>query len=129
MRRRRGWRATARTIAIILALIIFVILSPAIIFLVLPWTLRSYHKRLEAAAGGFACLSCSRILGLESLQLADAAWRAYFNKLHEENPGCRIRVQRYVHAICPACGTRYTFLERERAFVKAPCRSPDGAQA
>jgi hypothetical protein len=101
-------------------LVIFVVLSPVIIFLVLPWTVSSYRKRLEAAAGTFACLSCSRILGLESLQRADAAWRAYFDKLHEENPGCRIRVQRYVHAICPACGACYTFLERERAFVKAP---------
>jgi hypothetical protein len=38
-------------------------------------------------------------------------------ELREKHPGSRIRVVRYFHAICPACGAHYAFLERERTFV------------
>jgi hypothetical protein len=44
--------------------LIFVALSPVIIFVVLPVIQRIYRKRLEAAACAFACLSCGGLLGL-----------------------------------------------------------------
>lgn len=120
MRRRRGWKATANLVAAVLVAIVFVVFFPVIIFVVLPLAERSHRKRLEASACAFACLSCGRILGLESLQLGDAAWRAYVSELREKYPSCRFRRVRHLHAICPACSAQYTFAEREKTFVPVP---------
>jgi hypothetical protein len=102
--------------------VIFVMLSPVIIFLVLPLATALYRRRLRSAACAFRCHSCDGILGLESLQLADAAIR----ELCSERSGSRYRVRfvRYLHAICPACGARYTFVERARTFMTAPAHGP-----
>jgi uncharacterized membrane protein YbhN (UPF0104 family) len=118
MRRHRGWKAAANTIASVCLAIIFVVLSPVIIFLVLPLVMAAHRRRLQAAARAFECLSCGGILGPESLRLADAAWREHFRKLLEKHH--RIRLLRYLHAICPACSARYTFVEHDRTFVPAP---------
>jgi hypothetical protein len=118
MRRRRGWRAKADlTVAIFMA-VIFVVFFPVIVFVVLPLAERNYRKRLEAAARAFACLSCGRILGFEAIQLGDAAWRAYLSELRDKYPSRRFRLVRHLHAVCPACGAHYTFVERERTFVR-----------
>jgi hypothetical protein len=119
MRRRRGWSAALNGIALAFLAIIFVVLSPVIVFLVLPFVQFAYRKRLETAAHRFACLSCGRILGLESLRLADAAWGEHLRKLLENHHRV-LRMVRHLHAICPACGARYAFVERERTFVPAP---------
>jgi hypothetical protein len=118
MQRHRGWRATANGILVLFLALIFVALSPVIIFVVLPIIQRIYRKRLEAVAGAFACLSCGGLLGHASLRLADAAWREHVRDLLAKYH--RIRLVRHVHAICPACGARYMFVEHEKTFVPAP---------
>jgi hypothetical protein len=117
MGRHGGWSAAASGIALVFLAVGLVVLSPVIVFLVVPFVVRRYRKRLEFAACAFRCRSCGGILGLESLRLADNAWRAYFQRRLEEH--YRVRVVRHLHAICPACGVRYTFVERERTFVPA----------
>jgi hypothetical protein len=105
-----------RIAAIFLAIVLSVFL-PVIIPLVALLD-RAYRKRLRAAACAFACLSCGGILGLESIRLADAEWDERLRELREKYPSTRFRLVRHVRAICPACGVRYAFSERERTFVQ-----------
>lgn len=106
-----------RTIATMFLAIILLMFLPVIIPVVALLE-RAYRKRLRAAACAFACRSCGGILGLESIRLADAAWQEHLRELGEKYPSTRFRLVRHVHAICPACRVRYSFLERERTFVQ-----------
>jgi hypothetical protein len=122
MRTRHRWDKIARNVAfeflIIVSVVLVIVLSPVII----PLAVLShsfYRKRLIAAARAFRCLSCSAVLGAESIRLADVAWDAYMRQLRETRLGIIFRVVRFFHAICPACGAYYAFLERERSFVVA----------
>jgi hypothetical protein len=105
-----------RIAAIFLAIVLLVFLP--VIIPVVALLDRAYRKRMRAAAGAFACLSCGGILGLESIRLADAQWDEHLRELREKYPSTRFRLVRHVRAICPACGVRYAFLERERTFVQ-----------
>jgi hypothetical protein len=105
-----------RIAAIFLAIVLLVLLPVTIPVVALLD--RAYRKRLRAAARAFACLSCGGILGLESIRLADAQWDAHWRELQEKYPATRFRLVRHVRAICPACGVRYAFSERERIFVQ-----------
>jgi len=106
-----------RRIAAIFLAIVLVMFLPVIIPVVALLDC-VYRKRLRAAACAFACLSCGGILGLESIRLADAEWDEHLRELREKYPSTRFRLVRHVPAICPACGVRYAFLERERTFVQ-----------
>jgi len=105
-----------RIAAIFLAIVLLVFLP--VIIPVVALLDRAYRKRLRAAACAFACLSCGGILGLESIRLADAEWDERLRELREKYPSTRFRLVRHVRAICPACGVRYAFSERERTFVQ-----------
>jgi len=113
-------------IAIIFLAIALVVFLP-VIFPVVALLDRAYLKRMRAAAGAFTCLSCGSILGLESIRLADGAWSEHLRGLEAKYPWTRFRLVRHVHAICPACGARYTFLERERTFVRTFADGPPRA--
>ena len=76
-----------------------------------------YRFRLRRAANAFACLTCGRMLGIEALRRADKYFADYMRELRRKHPGARFRIVRTVHAICPTCGTHYTYLESERTFV------------
>jgi hypothetical protein len=106
-----------------------IVLLPAIVPVV-ALSHSIYRKRLRSAARAFRCLSCSAVLGLESIRLADAAWDAHMRDLGEKYPASKFRVVRHIHAMCPACGARYAFLERERTFVPAsdPVSPPAGQE-
>ena len=106
-----------RRIATIFLVIVLLVLLPVIIPVVALLD-RVYRKRLRAVACAFACLSCGGTLGLESIRLADAQWDEHLRELREKYPSIRFRLMRHVRAICPACGVRYAFLERERTFVQ-----------
>jgi hypothetical protein len=106
-----------RAIAIIFVVTVLLVFLPVIIPVVALLHL-AYRKRLRATACVFACLSCGGILGLESIRLADAAWDEHIRELRAKHPSIRFRLVRHLHAICPRCGVRYTFLERERTFVQ-----------
>ena len=105
-----------RIAAIFLAIVLLVFLP--VIIPVVALLDRAYRKQLRAAACAFACLSCGGILGLESIRLADAQWDEHLRELREKYPSTRFRLVRHVRAICPGCGVRYAFLERERTFVQ-----------
>ena len=106
-----------RRIATIFLVIVLLVLLPVIIPVVALLEF-AYRKRLRTAACAFTCLSCGGILGLESIRLGDAAWAEHLRELREKYPPTRFRLVRHVHAICPACGARYAFSERERTFVR-----------
>src|SRR5215470_5139163 len=105
-----------RIAAIFLATVLLVFLP--VIIPVIGLLDRVYRRRLRAAACAFACVSCGGILGLESIRLADAEWEEHLRELREKHPSTRFRLVRHVRAICPGCGVRYAFLERERTFVQ-----------
>jgi protein gp37 len=105
-----------RIAAIFMAIVLLVFLP--VIIPVVALLDRAYRKRLRAAACAFACLSCAGILGLESIRLADAEWAEHLRELREKYPSIRFRLVRHVRAICPACGVRYAFLERDRTFAQ-----------
>ena len=75
------------------------------------------RRRLRKAAEGFLCVQCGKVLGAAALKLADEVWAAHWLELQRKYPGARLRMVRTIHAVCPACGTQYEFLERERTFV------------
>jgi hypothetical protein len=81
-----------------------------------------YYWRMRAAAGKFTCLSCGSYLGSEAIRLADEAWTQFLSGKGANNPGVRFlrrkpRTVRHLRAICPLCGARYDFAERERTFI------------
>ena len=41
-------------------------------------------------------------------------------ELMRAHPGVKFRLVRTLHAICPGCGTRYTFREHDRTFGVEP---------
>lgn len=110
-------RGDMRSIAVIFLAIISLVFLPVIIPVVALLDL-AYRNRLKTAACACACLSCGRILALESTRLADAAWEKRIRELLEKSPGIRFRLVRHLQAICPTCGACYAFLERERTFVR-----------
>ena len=105
-----------RIAAIFLAIVLLVFLP--VIIPVVALLDCAYRRRLTAAACAFACISCGGILGFESIRLADAEWDEHLRELREKYPSIRFRLVRHVRAICPACGVRYAFSERERTFVQ-----------
>ena len=75
------------------------------------------NRRKRKVAATFRCLKCGRLLGTEALRIADAEFSKHMDELRRANPGVKYRVVRTGHAICAACGARYTFLDKERTFV------------
>jgi DNA-directed RNA polymerase subunit RPC12/RpoP len=101
---------------LLLFVVAFLITIPVWLPCVFVW--RAMHKlRLRKAANRFVCVNCGKTLGVEALRLADREWGEYVQKLMHDNPGVKFRLVRTLDAICPACGTRYSFRERERTFV------------
>jgi predicted RNA-binding Zn-ribbon protein involved in translation (DUF1610 family) len=117
----RAWRnmvgamRVRHTISIPLMAVGFILLLPVIIP-VAGLQNAVYKRRLLKAANAFACVNCGRILGPDALCRADEVWSEHVRELMRQNPGMRFRMIRTVHAICPGCGTRYTFREKERTF-------------
>ncbi|MEJ2117354.1 MAG: hypothetical protein P8Y36_05385, partial [Alphaproteobacteria bacterium] len=78
--------------------------------------------RMRAAARIFACPACGAVIGVEAIRLAEEAWGSHMAELQGRNPGIRIRrtpqrITRHLHVICPHCGARYQFIEREKTFT------------
>jgi hypothetical protein len=105
-------------LTIVLMLVVFAVCLPVIVPVVAVQH-ALYYWRMRAAARKFACLSCGSYLGSDAIRLADEAWSQHFSDLQAKNPGVRFRTRivRDLRAICPHCGARYGFLERERTFV------------
>ncbi len=100
------------TLLVIAFLVALPITLPASILLHLR-----YKRRLRKLARSESCLNCGEILGLEALRLADAEWSAHVAELRKQKPGVLLRLVRRLHAICPNCGTRYKYSERQHAFT------------
>jgi len=114
------WVATLLVIGFLLCMPLWI---PA------AFLLRAVDKyRLRKAAKFFACVSCGRILGLDALARPDEEWSEHVRELRRQHPGVRFRLERTVHAICPTCGTRFGFREKERTFVLED-PSPSGVRA
>jgi hypothetical protein len=82
------------------------------------------NRRKRKAAAAFHCLRCARVLGVESLRIADSEFRKQMDELRRSNPFTKFSIVRTCDAICPACGTRYAFRNEDRTFV-LEARHPD----
>ncbi|MEJ2123395.1 MAG: hypothetical protein P8Y67_04970 [Alphaproteobacteria bacterium] len=114
-------RSYSHGLVIILAGFLLVVFLPVIIPVVAVshWLSR---RRMQAAARVFACPACGAVIGAEAIQLAEEAWGSHMAELQGRNPGIRIRrnpqrITRHLHVICPHCGARYQFIEREKTFT------------
>jgi hypothetical protein len=101
--------------------VIFVIGAIVLTPILLPIALYQHardEKRMRALVETFACLSCGRVLGAASLNLADNAWRVYLTEwAHKfEGTAIRYRVVKYFDAICPHCGAYHKFVPKQRTF-------------
>jgi hypothetical protein len=112
-------RRVNTAIAVITA-IAGLILSPVLLPIALFLHSRD-QKRMHVLAEIFACLSCGRILGADSLRLADEVWAVHLAELARdyEGTGIRYRVVRNFDAICPHCGTYHKFMPKDRTFVRS----------
>jgi DNA-directed RNA polymerase subunit RPC12/RpoP len=126
MRRRRRHRRW-HTPLYVIGGIVFVILLPVLLPVALFLHSRD-QKRMRALAEIFACLSCGRTLGADSLKLADEAWANYVAKLNRDvdtthpttrdwNKFYRPRLVKDYDAVCPNCGTYHKFIAKERTFI------------
>jgi len=101
----------------ILAVILVLVAIPvAIPFAIVSSALSA--RRLRRAAGSMSCPECSEPLGAESLALADKAWTTHVATLRRLNPGIRLRLVRWVDAVCPRCCVQLRFDASAGLFVK-----------
>ncbi len=108
-------------IKITLAMIVLLVILPVGLPVAAVLTILD-DRRMRAAARKFVCLSCGSCLGGDAIRLADEAWRRDFSETRANYPGVRFqlerrRIVRHLRAICPHCGARYGYVERERTFV------------
>jgi hypothetical protein len=106
---------------IALGMIVLLVLLPVALPVAVVLTILN-DRRMRAAVRKFACLSCGSNLGEEAIRLADEAWRQHFSEARANNPGVRFRIERrrivrHLRAICPHCGARYGYVERDRTFA------------
>ncbi len=108
-------------IKIALAMIVLLVFLPVALPVAAVLTLLD-DRRMRAAARRFVCLSCGSNHGEEAIRLAGEAWRQHYSEMRANNPNVRFRIERrrivrHLRAICPRCGARYGYVERERTFV------------
>ena len=73
--------------------------------------------RMRKAAKIFRCEKCGQVLGLDGLALGEEVWSAELRDIISNSPPDeRLRVVRSVHAVCPKCGERYFWRERDQSF-------------
>src|SRR2546423_4243171 len=77
-------------------------------------------RRKQRSAAFFLCLTCGKLLGKASVQLAHDEFRAYVKELLRTHPGVKFRIVQSCHAICPTCGIRYRFQSEEQTFTVEP---------
>jgi hypothetical protein len=100
-----------------LIVLAFVLALPALV----PYAIGRHYlylHRLRTAAKRSACPSCGRTLGIEALHDADEHWRAHLAELHRAYPGARLRVVRFVDAICVHCRASLRFREDSGTFTR-----------
>jgi hypothetical protein len=88
-------------------------------------------RRIRRAAETFGCVVCGMVLTAQAVEWADRECRREGDEMRRRYPNDICRVLRTCHAICPGCGTRYTYLERERTFTpeEPRGRASHGAEA
>ena len=75
-------------------------------------------RRVRRAAETFGCVECGMVLTAQAVEWADRECRREADEMRRKYPHHIYRArERMCHAICPGCGTRYTYLERERTFT------------
>ena len=119
----RAWRQRRRRLARALEPPLVVSLAVVAILLVPGW-LPVYlfvegrrFRRMRDAAAHFQCEQCGGPLGSRALELADA-------ELKQGRGARNYRGPRLVHAICVACGARYTYREQEAWFARCSDEEP-----
>ncbi len=116
--KKERWLGLQITLAFIVLLVSLPVALPVVLVLA---TLDG--RRMRATARKFVCLSCGSCLGAEATQLADKAWERRLSERLANNHGVRLhilrerRIVRPFCAICPHCGARYGYVERDRTFV------------
>ena len=103
----------------------FWLIAPAVVVLLpallpLGFVVTADKRRKQRAAAAFRCLTCGNPLGKASVQLADNEFRAYVKELLRTHPDVKFRIVQSCQAICPTCGTRYSFQSEEQTFTVEP---------
>lgn len=81
-------------------------------------------QRMRRAAETFGCVVCGMVLTAQAVEWADQECQREAEEMRRKFPRHIYRMrERTCHAICPGCGTRYTYLERERTFELEKARS------
>ena len=85
--------------------------------------------RVRKAARAFACVRCGKTLGWAAVRRGNRTHLAERRARERARPWGFFRSRpRTLHAICTACGTRYTFFADERTFrIEADGDSATGA--
>jgi hypothetical protein len=98
-----------------LYIITFLVFLP-IMFPLAMIALNIRDRQKQSSADKFRCTECGTILGTLGIQLADSKFSEYIDRLHEENPGWRLRIVKTIHGICSNCQAKFIYLEQEQTF-------------
>lgn len=63
-----------------------------------------FRRRLRCKARITDCPVCGALLGDKALELANQTWSNYVTELLRMYPGRKLRLVRFVNAICTQCG-------------------------
>jgi hypothetical protein len=103
------------SIQIIIFAVMSILLLP-IIIVFLPTIVHLADRQKRKSADRFPCSNCGNILGESGMELANIEWSEFVNRLQQDNPGIRFRMNRTIDAICVNCGSRFTYLETLGTF-------------
>lgn len=80
---------------------------------------RRTRRRQLLALAGQPCAVCGSSLDHRALELADATWASRVAAMRAEHPHAMFRLARRLHAVCPACGAEYEWVEARKLFEAA----------
>ena len=98
-----------------------ILASPVLITYGAIMSLVAYRRKIKDA-NAFHCPDCGNIVGKEGLRLADKEWPERKAALQDKHPRIKFghatepHIVRWLHAICPVCGKRFSYLNMTRRF-------------
>ncbi len=110
--------AVLLAVAVLLMAVLIAILPVLLPFVFIQQAI--HDRRVRRAAEAFACLRCGAILGTRAVMLADQEFGRRMAQLRRDHPNIKFRMFRTLHALCPVCGQKHCYLEKQRTFILTP---------